>query len=237
MPATIDGLAGQVNGVLRDMWAAGDEQVRAYCLQLARPTLDQIREITLRAERFVRDHESANMLRGYAHLRPSETDELHRAKPTPLTRLAIEQEYVPQEHEWRALKIEQARYMHTSSIAPLSKRQLNELYCHFNSKAARTVLRARGRPSRPLRRFLNRQQAGAERLMDGTAYRIYERLEDQIEIRPFEAALRLRNKRRAERTLPAERQRQLQSRPTIADFCCAAITICEILSLRHQLSI
>ena len=50
MPTTIDGLAGQNNGVLRDMWAAGNEQVRAYCLQLTRPTLDQIRDITLRAE-------------------------------------------------------------------------------------------------------------------------------------------------------------------------------------------
>ncbi len=98
MPATIDGdgLAGEVNGVLRDMWAAGDEQARAYCTQLTRPTLDQIRDITLRAEQFLHEHESANMLRGYAHLRPSETDELHRAQPTPLTRLAIEREYVLQ---------------------------------------------------------------------------------------------------------------------------------------------
>ena len=92
MQTTIDGWAGQNNGVLRDMWAAGDEQARAYCVQLTRPTLDQIRDITLRAEQFLRDHESENTLRGYAHLRPSEMDELHRAKPTPLTRLAIEQE-------------------------------------------------------------------------------------------------------------------------------------------------
>ncbi len=95
------------------------EENKRYCLQLTRPTLEQIREITLRAEQFLRDHESATVLRGYAHLRPSETDGLHRAQPSPLTMLAIEQEYVLQDHEWQTLKIEQARYMQARSTAPL----------------------------------------------------------------------------------------------------------------------
>ena len=119
----------------------------------------------------------------------------------------MEQEYVLQEHEWRALRIEQTQSINASSIAPLSKRQLNELDYRFNSKAARSVLRARGKPDRPIRLFLNRQNLVAERLLDGTADRRYEH---QTGVRVYEAALRLRNERRAERTLPAERQKQLQ---------------------------
>ncbi len=80
------------------------------------------------------------------------------------------------------------------------------------------MLRARGKPGRPILRFLNRQNAVGERLVDQTAARIYERLEDQTEVRIYEPVLRLPNKRRAERTLSAERQKQLQSRPTNADF-------------------
>jgi hypothetical protein len=96
--------------------------------------------------------------------------------------------------------------MRASSTPPLSRGQLDELDCHFNSKAARKVLRARGAPGRPLLRILNQQNAGSDQLADRAG------------IRTYEPALRLRNKTRAERTLPAERQKALQSRPTIADF-------------------
>ena len=101
--------------------------MRAYCQQLTRPTLDQIRDINLLAHEFLLKREREGELRGYAHLLPSEVDEMHRACPTALTTLAVEQEYALQELEWRALKIEQSRYIRASSIEPLSRNQLNRL--------------------------------------------------------------------------------------------------------------
>ena len=225
MPPTIGGMAGQNNGVLWDMWQGGNEQVKAYCLQFTRPTPDQIRDINRLAHEYLLQEERDNVRRGYPMLRPSEVDELHRACPTPLTWLAVEQAYSLDEREWIALKIEQTKYMRRSSIEPLSKKQLNRLDYVHNSPVARLVLRG-GTASHAELRFLNRQNHAAELLANGTL--LDERFAHQRGPAIYETALRLRNKRRAERTLPAERllyiqQRlmELQSRPTIADWLIA----------------
>ncbi len=97
--------------------------------------------------------------------------------------------------------------MQASSIAPLSKKQLNVLDCRFNSPTARMVLRGRGQPSDGVLRFLNRLQTAAERVLDGTGdNRVYMRGEDPREARAYEAALRLRNERRAARTVTRRRE-------------------------------
>ncbi len=72
MLLTIGGLAGQVHDVLRDMCWAGEERVIAYCEQLILPTLAQTLEIKHLAEKFLREWDNENALRGYTMLRPSE---------------------------------------------------------------------------------------------------------------------------------------------------------------------
>ena len=96
----------------------------------------------------------------------------------------------------------------------------------FNSPVSRSVLRARGATSHEKSRFLNRQNLAAERwgetMLDCGTFA------HQQGPPIYEAALRLRNINRAERTLRAERLiyikdrlKQLHSRPTIADWLIA----------------
>ncbi len=71
----------------------GGRRARARILYAAHPTYATTNSRNHAAGgKFLRDCENASELRGYAKLRPSEIEELHRGQPSPLTALATEQE-------------------------------------------------------------------------------------------------------------------------------------------------